>query len=403
MGKFLGLIGILLLAGCDYQSRQSTFDPKGPVALRQLELFNLTVWVCTFIFIFVGGALAYAVWKYRERKSDDPDFKPKQSHGNPLVEIGLIVASILLLVVIAIPTLDAIWYTHDTPDDEASKLGAWYQGELSEGAETEVLEVVVYGLQWWWEFQYPQLGITTANELIIPVGKVVHVELRSRDVLHSFWLPKIAGKVDTIPGRANSMWIQADEEGHYYGQCAEYCGESHAYMLFRADALSNEDFHKWVEHQKTPPKAPDGGDDWGAWISSVNANPDSVKGDDVLEGASLFYSKTCVVCHAIQGAGIAGIGGPDLTHVASRKTLAAGWLDNRKETNDESGDAEIDPEIQLENLTRWIYESENIKPGNRMYIGSVGVQNGLNTLKGTPNEITEEEARKIAIFLQNLK
>ena len=187
----------------------STFVTKGPVAETQYDLFMLTVWVTLGIFIAVGGAFAFAIIKFRERPNDDRPM-PSQGHGNPLVEIGLIGVSILLLVIIAVPTLKGIWYTHDTPEDPESFMGAWYKGEeLAEEESENPLIVKVIGYQWWWAFEYPQLGITTANEMVIPAGKVVHLELRSSDVIHSFWLPRIAGKVDLIPGRTNSMWIQA--------------------------------------------------------------------------------------------------------------------------------------------------------------------------------------------------
>lgn len=386
----------LFLVGCDFQSRQSTFDPKGPIAREQLDVFMVTVWVTLFLFVSVGGVLLYAVIRFRERKTDDPDFKPKQSHGNPLVELGLILVSILMLVIIAIPTLNAIWYTHDLPEDEGSKLKNWYTGDISEEVEDDVLIVYVYGWQWWWSFEYPQLGIVTANELAIPVGKVVQLELRSRDVIHSFWLPKIAGKVDTIPGRMNSMWIQGDEVGHYYGQCAEFCGEAHAYMLFRTDVLSNEDFAKWVDEQKSPAKSPDEQTDWTAFqdvLAGYRKGEVSWPDNDLMEGAALFYTKgKCNTCHAVDGSGIAmGAVAPNLTHVGSRQSIAAGWLDQT------DGQGNIDSEVQFENFYNWVKNSEVVKPGNLMYAGTAGMV-GLQDI-----ELSDEEVRKIALYLQSLK
>src|SRR5690606_16358798 len=133
-----------------YQSRQSTFDPKGPLAKDQLDLFYITLWVVLFLFVTVGSALLYAVIRFRERKTDDPNFKPKQSHGNPAVELGLILGSIVMLVIIAIPTLQGIRFMHRMPVDEASQLANYYDGALSEGDESDVLLVYVYGWQWWW-------------------------------------------------------------------------------------------------------------------------------------------------------------------------------------------------------------------------------------------------------------
>ena len=191
--KFSSLGTLLIVTGCDLNTRMSTFKPKGPVAQEQLDLFMLTVWVTLGIFIAVGGTYLYVVIRFRERPNDTRPL-PKQGHGNPLIEIGLIGISILLLVVIAVPTIKGIWYTQTTPDEPASQLGNWYTGEgLSEGEDENILTINVFGYQWWWAFEYPQLGITTANEMVIPAGKAVHLELRSVDVIHSFWLPRIAG------------------------------------------------------------------------------------------------------------------------------------------------------------------------------------------------------------------
>lgn len=375
----LCLLGMALLSGCAFDTRQSTLDPKGPVAQVQLELFWITVWVCTGIFVVVAVALFYAVWKFRERPGDEGKPMPPQGHGNPLVEIGLIAASIFLLVIIAIPTLRAIWFTHELPVDEpyyeTSKLGTWYQGELAREERDNIIEVNVYGWQWWWSFEYPQFGVTTANEFTIPVGKVVKLNLRSVDVIHSFWLPKIAGKVDLIPGRRNWMWIMADEVGHYYGQCAEFCGEAHAYMLFRTDVVTDDEFQTWIESYQSGAAAPDGfkaqpdenkpdptsRDDWTAWSQAIRANPESFP-DPVAQGAALFMGKAqCIVCHAIDNSPAMGATAPNLTRLAARKSLAAGIMENR------GTDEEIDPEIQLDNLTRWLSRSQDYKPGNLMY------------------------------------
>jgi cytochrome c oxidase subunit 2 len=422
----VGSLGILLcLTGCELDTRMSTFKPKGPIAQEQLDLFMLTVWVTLGIFIAVGGTYLYVVIKFRERANDDRPL-PKQGHGNPLVEIGLIGISILLLVIIAVPTLKAIWYTHTTPNNPASQLGNWYTGEgLSEGEDDKVLTVKVIGYQWWWAFEYPQLGITTANEMIIPAGKAVHLELRSVDVIHSFWLPRIAGKVDLIPGRTNSMWIQAGDtfedwqarhapeldaaaaatayesylrdeiDGYYYGQCAEYCGDSHARMLFRASVVSDADFAAWVaDHKQGNDTAPEG-QSWADWYATYDANPEALTGD-LNEGLKLFVGRAqCNSCHAINGnPRVAGVGGPDLTNLAQRLSLAAGWLNHHNE------DGSIDADQQLDNLTKWIHEPDSIKPGNLMWVARDG--RGIGQLP-VEEQLTEEESRKIALYLQTLK
>lgn len=417
----LSLLALGLLGGCDLNTRMSTFDTKGPVAEAQLDLFMLTVWVTLFIFILVGGVYLYAVIKFRERPNDDRPL-PSQGHGNPLIEIGLIGASVLLLVVIAVPTLQGIWFTHDIPEDPASKLGAWYSGEgLAEEEAENPLVIRVIGYQWWWAFEYPQLGITTANEMVIPAGKAVHLELRSVDVIHSFWLPRIAGKVDLIPGRANSMWIQAGDSyeswktknGHegdtvelqttyqeyleteihdyYYGQCAEYCGDSHARMLFRASVKSDEEFADWIASEKTGNSAPEGMD-WTEWYAAYDSNPDQLTGD-INEGLKLFMGRAkCATCHQVQGNPRAlGVAGPNLTNLAARYSIAAGWLNHRAE------DGSIDTEQQYENFFKWINETDVVKPGNLMWRANGG---GIGEL---PEPLTEDEVHKLSLYLQTLQ
>jgi cytochrome c oxidase subunit 2 len=367
--RSLPVLGCFLLEGCSRVTHQSTLDPKGPLAAMQYDVFMVSVYVSLFLFVTVGGTLLWVVIHYRERESDAKKPLPEFDHGNPLIEIGLIVVSVVLLVIIAVPTVEGIFQMNDLPKDEQSKLGNWYAGEISPEEKENVLEVTVTGYQWWWRFEYPQLGLVTANELAIPVGKVVKLNLRGHDVIHSFWLPKIAGKVDLIPGRANWMWIQGDEVGHYYGQCAEFCGDAHAYMLFRTNVLSNEDFAKWIAHQKQNA------------VASTDAK--------ALKGKELFATATCIQCHTIRGNATAmGVKGPDLTHVASRASLAAGILDN---TNVHG---EIDPEKQRENMFNWVRHSEKIKPGNKMYY-DIG---GLKDVK-----LTDEQVHDIVAYLQTLK
>ncbi len=424
----LSLLTLAFLGGCDLNTRMSTFDTKGPIAETQLDLFMLTVWVTLAIFIAVGGVYLFAVIKFRERPNDDRPM-PAQGHGNPLVEIGLIGASVLLLVIIAVPTLKAIWYTQSTPNNTYSQLGTWYQGDdLAEDAEDEILIIRVLGYQWWWEFEYPQLGISTANEMVIPAGKAVHLELRSVDVIHSFWLPRIAGKVDLIPGRANAMWIQAGDDfdrwvqkngvegselemqaaynhyleteihDYYYGQCAEYCGDSHARMLFRSTVVGDEAFATWVAEQKKGHTAPEG-QSWDEWYSAYDSAPDTLEGD-INDGLKLFVGRgKCIACHTVEGNPRAlGVAGPNLTKVASRQSLAAGWLNHRAE------DGSIDLEQQYENFFKWIKEPDVVKPGNLMWQAS---GNGIGELidpdTGELQLLTDEEVRKISLYLQTLK
>lgn len=425
--SLFGFALLTLLSGCNLDTRMTTFVTKGPVAESQYELFMLTVWVTLGIFLVVGAVYVVAIIKFRERPNDDRPM-PSQGHGNPLVEIGLIGASILLLVVIAVPTLQAIWFTHDTPDDPESYLGSWYPGdELAEEEADNPLVVKVIGYQWWWAFEYPQLGITTANEMVIPAGKVVHLELRSVDVIHSFWLPRIAGKVDLIPGRTNSMWIQAgdnfarwkekqelagegpklrqqyatylEEEIHdyYYGQCAEFCGDSHARMLFRATVVGDDEFAAWVADEKqghTPP----GDKTWEEWYAVYDTNPDALAGD-LNEGLKIFMDRgKCATCHVVEGNPRAvGVAGPNLTNVGSRLSIAAGWLNHHTE------DDVIDPQQQYDNFYKWIKQTDVVKPGNLMWKANGGGIGELTDENGDLALLTDDEIHKLSLYLQSLK
>lgn len=389
----------------------STFDPKGPLASMQFDLWLVTLWVTTVIFVIVGGLLAYATWKFRERKGETGAV-PEQVHGNALVELGTIIFSVVSLVFIAVPTLEGIWLMHDLPTKNAK------------GMAVEPMEVTVNGYQWWWSFDYPAEGITTANELVIPVDRVVKLNLRSQDVIHSFWVPKIAGKTDLMPGRQNWMWLEANEVGHYYGMCAEFCGDSHSRMYFRVNVLSAEDYAAWVAKYQTGAPSPDG-TAWSTWHErsrGQQGKPAAAFASDVDEGAHLFYYQAgCTQCHAVNEAGTpAGqsvarnVVGPSLTHVAGRASLAAGIFDHRADPGEEL--SPNDPAKLEENLFQWIYHSQDYKPGNLMYqsirkthytpdqradlVRRLG-EDGVKGLEETG--LTEEQYRKIARFLATLK
>jgi len=368
----------LLLSGCWLDGNQSTFDTKGPVARSQLDVFNVTWYVTAGVFILVGLALAYATVRYRARNAADEHAEPPaQSHGNPLVELGLILASIACLVVIAVPTLRAIWFTYDVPAAE----------------QADAFVVTATGNQWWFKFEYPTISaktgtgaetpLVTGNELVIPAGRAIRVNLRTADVMHSFWVPKLAGKVDMVPNRGNHIWMKADSPGYYFGQCAEFCGESHAVMRFRVIALAPADFEAWVARQvraagtandvgtdrllpesAAPP--PTGakftgaagttygefdGDLLGYWRRQQQSAP-LADGALIARGRQLFTTKTCAGCHTVRGHEGAGVTAPDLTHFSARTTIAAGLVDNT--------DA---------NLRIWLTQPLAVKPGNKMAKG----------------------------------
>ncbi|MFO7725455.1 MAG: cytochrome c oxidase subunit II [Oceanipulchritudo sp.] len=309
--------------------QQSALDPQGPISQNQADIFYITLWVTLFLFVTVGGTLAFSIWKFRARKDDDPNTLPPQSHGHPLIEVGLVVASAALLVVIAIPTFGGIILKKKVPVEY----------------EADAIEVTVTGYQWWWGFEYPEYGFHTANELVFPAGRAVKLKLRANDVIHSFWLPKLAGKTDLMPGQENTMWIKADEPGYFWGQCAEYCGDSHAYMLFRAKALEEADWEDWLARQQTETVV----DGAGYTPVALEEAPDNHDAEMIEHGTELFV-ENCARCHSVDPR--VQTSGPNLAHFGSRSSIAAGWLEN-------------DPE----NLARWIREPHEIKPGNFMWKG----------------------------------
>ncbi|HEY4990383.1 MAG TPA: cytochrome c oxidase subunit II [Opitutaceae bacterium] len=398
---------LALLSGCiDFNGPQSTFDPSGPVARHQQDLFYLTCWVCLVIFVLVGAVLAYAMIKFRARDAADEHAEPPpQGHGNPMVEMSLIAASVLALVVIAIPTLKEIWYSYDYPVVE----------------KANAYEVTATGYQWWFKFDYPgetaqtvdgagkvaNAPFSVANELVIPAGRPVHINLRTVDVIHSFWIPKLAGKVDMMPNRANHLWVEADKPGYFWGQCAEFCGESHALMRFRVIALGPREFNDWLSAQMAParklaadaaaaaPKAQfasyrtfttnEAGynskfdaaplDSWRQQQEAPAAGAEDAALID--KGRKLFAAKTCSTCHTIRGDGYVGVVGPELTHVGARSTIAAGLLQNDRDE-----------------LHRWIHAPNEVKPGNVMWRqGYVA-----NNIKLTP-----EDEDALVNYLESLK
>jgi cytochrome c oxidase subunit 2 len=400
---------MLLLTGCEWwrmDGHQSTIVVEGPVARSQLEVFYVTCWVTLVIFILVGAVLAYAMVKFRAKSDADEHAEPpEQSHGNPFVELGLIGASVLALVIIAVPTLKSLWYTFEMPKDPKT-------GQL-----IEAYEVNAIGYQWWFKFEYPKeltapdasgarSPIVNANELVIPVGKPVRINVRTVDVIHSFWVPKLAGKVDMIPNRANFLWLQADKPGYYWGQCAEYCGDSHAVMRFRVIALAEKEFAAWLENEAQAARtvqpravaaAPAPRAQFAALrdfksnevgvsdkfdkdpLTAWKALRDPAPGEDaalIAKGRELFTSKTCLACHSIRGHGAAGISGPDLTHFGSRSTLAAGLIENNPEQ-----------------LRRWLRNPESVKPGNKMAVG----------YKASNITLNNEELDALAAYLLSLK
>jgi cytochrome c oxidase subunit 2 len=226
---------VLLMAGCSqFDGPQNTFSPEGEVAEDQKFLFLFVTWIALPIMILVLGATVYAAIRFRRKSDDDP--LPKQVHGNTALELTWTIIPIILLVIIAVPTLDGVVDLGDRKGDAA-------------------FNVKITGTRFTWEFDYNDVvdadgaPIFTTDELHVPVGAVVAADIEAKDVLHSFWIPRLAGKQDAVPGRTNYLWFQADKPGTYDGQCAEFCGTGHSNMRMRVVVHTAEDFRAWAAEQ----------------------------------------------------------------------------------------------------------------------------------------------------------
>tara|TARA_B100000686_G_scaffold211210_1_gene218054 strand:- start:2622 stop:3686 length:1065 start_codon:yes stop_codon:yes gene_type:complete len=340
------LFAVLLftLVSCSSENPQSIFEAHGPVAESQLNVLWWITWGAILVFIVVGAPLMYITLRFR-RKPGQGD--PVQTHGNTPLEIAWTIIPILLLAVLAVPNTIAIFDNLNTPDKDA-------------------MTVDVIGHQWWFEFKYKDPNgngsVITANELHIPVGEVVNINLDSKDVIHSFWIPKLAGKVDIVPGNKNKMWIQADKAGEYRGQCAEFCGEAHALMRFRVVAESQTQFDEWLATEGSSAKEP--------------IEPLAIQGKVLFEG----NKAQCWSCHTITGSAKSrGQVGPNLTHFASRGHLAAGVIENNQA-----------------NLKKWIEDPESVKPGTIMF-------RDAKVYSDPARKLSDSDLSAIVAYLQTLK
>ena len=293
----------------------SIFAPAGTPAHSVFSLSMLVLSITSGIFLVVGGLLLYALLRYRHRPNDvNAAQEPAQIYGSNQIELSWTVIPILIVVMLFLATARVILATEDAPKPVSA------------------LDVTVIGHQFWWEYRYPKLGIVTANELHIPVSDPMHptptyLTMSSADTDHSFWVPRLAGKTDLIPNQVNTMWIDPNNSGLYLGQCAQYCGVQHAKMLLRVSVDTPAEFADWVRGQQQP----------------------SVQDASVETGRRVFESNACMNCHAVAGTPADGRFGPDLTHLMSRATIAAGAAEN---THD--------------NLRLWIQNPSAIKPGSLM-------------------------------------
>jgi len=305
----------------------STVVPRSDFARDILHVYGIITWVAVGIALVVGLALAWVLVRFRDRPGAPR--LPAQTRGHSLLEISWTIAPALVLLAIAIPTIQVIFRTQAAPPRDA-------------------LEITVRGHQWWWEFRYPALQVVTANELHVPAGRPVALTLQGPDVIHSFWVPQLGGKRDVVPGRLNRLTFTAETPGEYRGQCAEFCGVSHANMGMRVIVDAPDAFARWVAAQKAELAEPAG---------------------LAAEGKAIFARSACVGCHTIRGVS-SGALGPDLAPFGSRRTLAAGILP-----------------ISVDSVTAWLKNPPALKPDAKM--PALG--------------LTDEQARAVATYLIGLK
>jgi cytochrome c oxidase subunit 2 len=363
-------LGLLLAAaaagGC--QDAPSPLDPITPQATRIADLGWFLIAAATAVCVVVFAALAAALTAARRRPagaSDQPSPAPDRLSDNPSDNRIVVIAGMVIPAVVIVVTLG---YTIHVLREVAGRAGAasphaaHAEGGARGGASAPgaplasdgaPLAVEITGRQWWWEIAYPAEGVVTANEVHVPAGTPVRFSVTAADVIHSFWVPQAGGKVDAVPGRVNVVTFRVDQPGVYRGMCAEFCGLQHAHMHLRLIVDSPADFASWLAAQQRVPPAP---------AESLVA-----QGQRIFLGAS---GATCAQCHTVRGTSAAGTRGPDLTHVAGRRTLGAGTHETTRDS-----------------LTGWTATPQEMKPGNKM----------------PPTELSDAEVRAVVAYLESLE
>jgi cytochrome c oxidase subunit 2 len=309
-------------------------NPNSPQVETITNLFIWSLVIAGIIFAIVTGLVLYFSFRYRARPGGA---EPRQVQGNTKLEIGWTAAPVLILAVIFVFTIIVM----RAVDPVAA-------GEVDRSQPPEP-DIIVTGYQWWWKVEYPKSGIVTANELHIPVGRPLLIQLESFDVIHAFAVNELVHKRDMVPGHTNFVTLQADRAGTYWGACYEYCGTQHALMRFLVIAEEPDEFAAWEQQQQEPPTIPTSG--------------------DAAQGAQLFRDLACVNCHAVENVSDAQAA-PDLTHLFGRQTLGAGVIENNRE-----------------NLAEWIAHPTRIKPG--VYMPGY--------------ELADEEMRALIAYMETLK
>jgi cytochrome c oxidase subunit 2 len=328
---------MLFADGGEPAQNLSIFDPVSPPAESIRNLSVLVLAITGFIFVVVEGILIYSIIRFR-RRAAAADTEPPQVYGSKPIEIAWTAAPALVVFVLVLVSARTLWEVNVPPPRPHES--------------DNTLFVTVIGRQWWWEYTYDHyngrpLGFTTANELHVPasaegVARPVYLTLQSADVVHSFWVPRLAGKTDCVPGRANSMWFQTAMPGLYLGQCAEYCGTEHANMLLRVYVDPPDRFQSWLDLQKKE-----------RWPDKDDRRLSDPR---VQAGERAFLAQSCVNCHAVRGTPAKGTYAPDLTHLMSRRTLASGMIPNDPE------DRPLD-DLKGSKLLEWVADPQQIKPG----------------------------------------
>jgi cytochrome c oxidase subunit 2 len=290
---------------------QNIFDPLSKPAQLINNTAALTLLVCFGIFVIVSALLFYAVWRYRQKGSEDDTEEPPQVYGSAAIELAWTIPPLLVVVMLTLATARTIGEIQNAkfPDD--------------------ALQLTIIGHRFWWEVRYPQYNIVTANEIHVPVSylstpRPVRMTLESADVVHGFWVPQLNGKTWLVPNHKNTMWIEPTSLGTFVGNCTVFCGPQHANMLIRVVVHPPDDFFDWITQQQAPPMPHPAGE----------------------AGKKAFVANSCGTCHRIGGTASDGVFGPDLTHFASRETLGSGVAPN----NDE-------------NLRVWLRDPQALKPG----------------------------------------
>ena len=318
---------------------QSILDARGPQAQNIAHLWWVFFWVCAAVYVIVIAVLCIAIIRGRRNVATVPLSGPVDHPLKPVATTVAISTAITAVILIGLLTASVA---------TGRAVGTFGQNKPDQ------LEVEVVGHQWWWDVTYtdpqPSKMFKTANEIHIPVGKPVLLRVSTQDVIHSLWIPNLHGKRDLIPGRYNKFWIQADTPGIYRGQCAEFCGMQHAHMALVVFAEKPEDFERWKTRQQTPA-----------------VNPQTA---DQMKGQQLFLSLPCVNCHSIVGTDAYATVGPDLTHIAGRRTLGAGLLINNRG-----------------NLSGWMLNAPAVKPGVLM----------------PPHPLDSDQLLPLVAYLESLK